>query len=163
MEIGSWSFSVSPIVDVYLTNQVVHLMPHGGYDKDSLASSIQLRKSAGGEPFVPIGGEGEKTIAGEIVYADDMVSLLDGGTQKNLLTRQLISCCLLRFLQSIIHLMSICYPSVLKILRSVMSLALRALLLLLCWTFPLRIHMKFYRNHSRGIYFKFCDGKKTFL
>ncbi len=64
---------INPLVDVYLTNQVAHLLPHGGYDREALTGDLALDRSPGGEPFEPLGslaGEQESTEPGEIVYRD---------------------------------------------------------------------------------------------
>jgi len=66
---GSWP-EIHPIVDIYLTNQIDHLLPHGGYDSSTLAGDLSLYVSPGGEPFQPLGGGEEVTDAGEIVYRD---------------------------------------------------------------------------------------------
>jgi DNA/RNA-binding domain of Phe-tRNA-synthetase-like protein len=62
--------AIHPVVDVYLTNQVAHLLPHGGYDRDRLAGDLVLDRSPGGEAFEPLGGGGERTEPGEVVYRD---------------------------------------------------------------------------------------------
>jgi DNA/RNA-binding domain of Phe-tRNA-synthetase-like protein len=62
--------SINHIVDIYLTNQTVHLVPHGGYDIASLSGDICLTISPGEEVFEPIGGGNESTNSGEIVYKD---------------------------------------------------------------------------------------------
>lgn len=69
--------AINPLVDLYLTNQVAHLLPHGGYDRDALHGDLRLDRSPGGEPFVPLGGDpaageepAERTEPGEIVYRD---------------------------------------------------------------------------------------------
>lgn len=65
----SWP-AINPLVDVYLTNQVAHLLPHGGYDRAALDGDLRLARSPGGEPFEPLGGGEERTDPGEIVYRD---------------------------------------------------------------------------------------------
>ena len=62
--------AINPIVDVYLTNQVAHLLPHGGYDRASLDGDLCLGRSPGGEAFAPLGGGEERTERGEVVYRD---------------------------------------------------------------------------------------------
>jgi len=62
--------AIHPAVDVYLTNQIAHLLPHGGYDLDRLAGDLVLDRSPGGEPFEPLGGGEERTEPGEVVYRD---------------------------------------------------------------------------------------------
>jgi DNA/RNA-binding domain of Phe-tRNA-synthetase-like protein len=69
LKAGTWP-NINPIVDVYLTNQVAHLLPHGGYDETTLTGDVSLVVSAGGEVFEPLGGGSEATDAGEIVYRD---------------------------------------------------------------------------------------------
>lgn len=66
---GTWP-NINPIVDVYLTNQVAHLLPHGGYDETTLTGNVSLVASPGGEVFEPLGGGSETTDAGEVVYRD---------------------------------------------------------------------------------------------
>jgi DNA/RNA-binding domain of Phe-tRNA-synthetase-like protein len=61
---------INPIVDIYLTNQTHHLLPHGGYDATTLAGDLSLYVSPGNEPFEPLGGGEELTEPGEIVYRD---------------------------------------------------------------------------------------------
>jgi DNA/RNA-binding domain of Phe-tRNA-synthetase-like protein len=68
---GKWPGQINPIVDVYLTNQLTHLLPHGGYDCEPLAGTLRLAVSSGGEPFEPLGGGAETTEVGEIIYRDD--------------------------------------------------------------------------------------------
>lgn len=65
----SWP-DINPVVDIYLSNQTWHLLPHGGYDVTTLAGDILLDASPGGEPFEPLGGGSESTEPGEIVYRD---------------------------------------------------------------------------------------------
>ena len=67
---GTWP-DINPIVDVYLTNQTAHLLPHGGYDAERLQGNLYLDVSAGTERFEPLGGGEELTSAGEVVYRDD--------------------------------------------------------------------------------------------
>jgi DNA/RNA-binding domain of Phe-tRNA-synthetase-like protein len=67
---GVWP-TINPLVDVYLTNQVDHILPHGGYDTDTLTGSIALVSCQQPEPFHPLGGGEELTNRGELVYRDD--------------------------------------------------------------------------------------------
>jgi DNA/RNA-binding domain of Phe-tRNA-synthetase-like protein len=63
--------AINPIVDVYLANQAVHLLPHGGYNADALTGDLVLDVSPGGERFEPLGGgDVEETFPGEVVYRD---------------------------------------------------------------------------------------------
>jgi len=67
-----WSFSINPIVDIYLANQAAHLLPHGGYDLDTLKDApICLRTSLGGENFYPLNTGEEQTDPKEIVYSQN--------------------------------------------------------------------------------------------
>lgn len=65
---GGWP-SINAIVDLYLANQVTHLLPHGGYDLSAVAGPISLLR-ANAEPFEPLGGGIETTYPGELVYRD---------------------------------------------------------------------------------------------
>lgn len=47
--------NINPIVDIYLANQVEHLLPHGGHDLRKLDGNMRLRRSSGGESFSPLG------------------------------------------------------------------------------------------------------------
>jgi DNA/RNA-binding domain of Phe-tRNA-synthetase-like protein len=58
-------------VDIYLTNQAAHLLPHGGYDITALKGDLVLDLSDASEPFEPLGGGQEFTEAGEVVYRND--------------------------------------------------------------------------------------------
>ncbi len=62
---------INPIVDIYLTNEIEHLLPHGGYDLMQVGPEISLTISQGGERFEPLGGGEERTEPGEVVYRDD--------------------------------------------------------------------------------------------
>ncbi|HKH48658.1 MAG TPA: phenylalanine--tRNA ligase beta subunit-related protein, partial [Thermoanaerobaculia bacterium] len=66
---GVWP-DINPVVDIYLTNQIDHLLPHGGYDATALAGDLKLYVSPGNEPFEPLGGGQEATEPGEVVYRD---------------------------------------------------------------------------------------------
>ena len=61
---------IHPLVDLYLTNQVAHMLPHGGYDTTMLEGDLHLGLSPGGEPFEPLGGGQEEIQPGEVVYRD---------------------------------------------------------------------------------------------
>lgn len=63
---------INPIVDIYLTNQVEHLLPHGGYDASTLVGDLRLERSLGAESFSPLGGGSEVTEAGEVIYRDEV-------------------------------------------------------------------------------------------
>lgn len=68
---GSWP-RINPIVDVYLTNQLAHLLPHGGYDQTRLTGNLQLSLCQAAERFEPLGGGEETTEPGEVAYRDDV-------------------------------------------------------------------------------------------
>lgn len=66
---GQWP-SINDLVDIYLTNQVAHLLPHGGYDLASVRGPLRLSLSKEREPFETFNGNFEETDVGEIVYRD---------------------------------------------------------------------------------------------
>ncbi len=63
---------INPLVDLYNSLSLKHLIPMGGHDLDTLQGNIYLQFAEGWEPFTPMGG-GEKMIVprGELVYRDD--------------------------------------------------------------------------------------------
>jgi DNA/RNA-binding domain of Phe-tRNA-synthetase-like protein len=63
---------INPLVDLYNSISLKHLVPMGGHDLDTLQGNIHLRFAEGWEPFTPMGG-GETITApkGELVYRDD--------------------------------------------------------------------------------------------
>jgi len=62
---------ISPIVDLYLVNELNYLLPIGGYDLDCISDFISLEVSKGEEEFLPIeAGEFEKTKKDEVIYRD---------------------------------------------------------------------------------------------
>ncbi|MBN1173963.1 MAG: hypothetical protein JXA67_17450 [Micromonosporaceae bacterium] len=64
--------TISKAVDTYLLVETEFYLPVGGYDLATLSGDITLRRSEGGEEFVPLGGRtAEVTRPGEIVYADE--------------------------------------------------------------------------------------------
>lgn len=64
--------SINPLVDLYNTISLRHLLPCGGEDLDAIRGDLRLTVAAGGEPFVPLGAtEPLPPSAGEVVYADD--------------------------------------------------------------------------------------------
>src|SRR5437870_5812095 len=67
---GGWP-TINPIVDIYLTNQAAHLLPHGGYDQATLTGALRLAVSKEAERFEPLGGGEEFTTPGEVLYRDD--------------------------------------------------------------------------------------------
>jgi len=66
---GKWP-RIGSIVDIYLINQVAHLLPHGGYDVDCLDGDISLTVGQQPYEFDPIGGGREVTEIGEVLYRD---------------------------------------------------------------------------------------------
>lgn len=66
------------LVDIYLTNQVAHLLPHGGYDTCTIEGDISLTISPGGEGFAALGGTQETTEPGEVIYRDSARLLTRG-------------------------------------------------------------------------------------
>lgn len=62
---------INPVVNVYLANQAAHLLPHGGYDSNTLSGTVRLAISPGGERFEPLGGGEELTNPNEVIYRDD--------------------------------------------------------------------------------------------
>jgi DNA/RNA-binding domain of Phe-tRNA-synthetase-like protein len=70
---GSELPSISKVVDSYLVAELEFFLPVGGYDLDKIVSdTITLRKSPGGERFMPLGSTefSEVTEQGETIYAD---------------------------------------------------------------------------------------------
>ncbi len=63
---------INPLVDLYNSVSLKHLVPMGGHDLDTLKGNISLRFAEGWEPFTPLGG-GETTVVpkGELVYRDE--------------------------------------------------------------------------------------------
>ncbi|PNV78258.1 MAG: hypothetical protein C0200_02005 [Thermoproteota archaeon] len=64
--------AINTFVDSYLIIELKYFLPVGGYDLDKVRGSIHLRRSQGGERFVPLGSQKEEvTKPGEVVYADE--------------------------------------------------------------------------------------------
>ena len=67
---------INPLVDLYNSVSLKHLVPMGGHDLDTLEGNIALQFAEGWEPFIPMGGEEKVTVPkGELVYRDDQVVL----------------------------------------------------------------------------------------
>ena len=65
--------SINPLVDLYNTVSLKHLLPVGGEDLASVAGNIVLTRAAGDEDFVPLGGAAqEPPPAGAVIYRDDV-------------------------------------------------------------------------------------------
>ena len=63
---------INPLVDLYNTVSLTHLLPCGGEDLDTIQGDLRLTRATGDEPFVPLGSTGNLPPApGEVVYADD--------------------------------------------------------------------------------------------
>ncbi|NWF92514.1 MAG: hypothetical protein HXY46_06325 [Syntrophaceae bacterium] len=63
---------INPLVDLYNSVSLKHLVPMGGHDLDTIKGDIHLRFAEGWEPFVPMGGGERITVPkGELVYCDD--------------------------------------------------------------------------------------------
>jgi len=63
---------INNAVDLYNVVSVKHVIPMGGFDLDHVDGGIYLRRSEGGETFLPLGAsEHEETYSGEVVYADN--------------------------------------------------------------------------------------------
>lgn len=63
---------INPLVDLYNSVSLKHLVPMGGHDLDTLQGNIHLRFAEGWEPFTPMGGGETVTVPkGELVYRDD--------------------------------------------------------------------------------------------
>ena len=63
---------VNPLVDLYNTISLTHLLPCGGEDLAAVRGDIQLERASGGEHFVPLGAqEAEPPQPGEVIYRDD--------------------------------------------------------------------------------------------
>lgn len=63
---------ISAAVDSYLCAETINCLPIGGYDLNHIQGNIILRYSKGEELFLGVSSENEeKTIEGEIIYADE--------------------------------------------------------------------------------------------
>ncbi len=62
---------INPLVDLYNSVSIRHLVPMGGHDLDTLEGDVALRFAEGWEPFTPMGGGETVTVPkGELVYRD---------------------------------------------------------------------------------------------
>jgi DNA/RNA-binding domain of Phe-tRNA-synthetase-like protein len=65
--------SVNPLVDLYNTVSLTHLLPCGGEDLAAVRGDIQLLRARGGEHFVALGAQqAEPPVPGEVIYRDDV-------------------------------------------------------------------------------------------
>ncbi|OGP88195.1 MAG: hypothetical protein A2156_03820 [Deltaproteobacteria bacterium RBG_16_48_10] len=63
---------INPLVNLYNSISLKHLVPMGGHDLDTLEGNLSLRFAEGWEPFTPMGGGERITVPrGELVYRDD--------------------------------------------------------------------------------------------
>lgn len=64
--------SINPLVDLYNTISLRHLLPVGGEDLAAVAGDIRLTRAHGDEHFVPLGSDApEPPPAGAVIYRDD--------------------------------------------------------------------------------------------
>lgn len=65
--------SVNPLVDLYNTVSLKHLLPAGGEDLAAVVGDIVLTRAVGDEDFVPLGGAAQEAPpAGAVIYRDDV-------------------------------------------------------------------------------------------
>jgi DNA/RNA-binding domain of Phe-tRNA-synthetase-like protein len=65
--------SINPLVDLYNTVSLRHLLPCGGEDLAAIEGDLRLTLAEGEEPFIPLGSTDEQPPApGEVIYADDL-------------------------------------------------------------------------------------------
>lgn len=65
--------SINPLVDLYNTVSLRHLLPCGGEDLHAIRGDIRLTRAVGGEDFVPLGSaEPQSPQPGEVIYRDDV-------------------------------------------------------------------------------------------
>lgn len=64
--------AIHPFVDFYNMISLMHMVPMGAYDVDTIEGNVNLRYAQKGEPFQPLGrpNQVEKTKNREVVYAD---------------------------------------------------------------------------------------------
>lgn len=64
--------SINPLVDLYNTVSLRHLLPCGGEDLRAIRGDIRLTRAIGGEAFVPLGSATpQPPQSGEVIYRDD--------------------------------------------------------------------------------------------
>ena len=64
--------AINPLVDLYNTVSLRHLLPCGGEDLAAIQGDIRLTRASGDEHFVALGTEREERPApGEVIYCDD--------------------------------------------------------------------------------------------
>ncbi|HMO60316.1 MAG TPA: phenylalanine--tRNA ligase beta subunit-related protein [Roseiflexaceae bacterium] len=64
---------INPLVDLYNTVSLTHVLPCGGEDLAAIQGDLRLTRATGQERFVPLGGSvDEPPIPGEVLYRDDI-------------------------------------------------------------------------------------------
>jgi DNA/RNA-binding domain of Phe-tRNA-synthetase-like protein len=64
--------TINPLVDLYNVISLVHLLPVGGEDLDTVRGSVRLTRAAGGELFVALGQQvDDPPEPGEVIWRDD--------------------------------------------------------------------------------------------
>lgn len=65
--------SINPLVDLYNVVSLRHQLPCGGEDLAAIQGPIRLTRAAGGEHFVPLGGnQPDPPPAGVVIYRDEL-------------------------------------------------------------------------------------------
>lgn len=65
--------SINPLVDLYNTVSLRHLLPCGGENLQMIEGDLRLTRAIGDEDFVPLGsGEPQPPQPGEVIYRDDV-------------------------------------------------------------------------------------------
>lgn len=63
---------INPIVDIYNSVSLKHMLPVGGDDLAGVSGGIELRFARGDEEFLPLHAESREVVnPGEVIYADD--------------------------------------------------------------------------------------------
>lgn len=63
---------INPLVDLYNSVSLRHLIPMGGHDLGTIQGNISLQFAEGWEPFIPMGsGDSVVVPKGELVYRDE--------------------------------------------------------------------------------------------
>lgn len=69
---GNTIWGINPLVDCYNYISLKYTVPVGGEDCLNIVGNVVLKRAAGTEPFVRLGGtDNESPEVGEVVYADD--------------------------------------------------------------------------------------------
>lgn len=68
---GNTIWGINPLVDCYNFISLKYTVPVGGEDVDTIIGDVVLKRAAGTEEFIRLGGkDNEPPEAGEVVYAD---------------------------------------------------------------------------------------------